>query len=376
MQLNVEKDMKRLNFGGPSTWLTAAAGSALAAGSAVAADDTGAFYVAPMAQYTFLDNKRDSRDNVGYQAGLGYNFAHNWAAEVNGSFGSFKVPVTMGASEQLEVYSVDFLYKFLPDSVVRPYLLFGGGYMTDKIGGGAFLDHEAGTAEAGGGLLFGIGSQNTSTRFQIRTEAKYRMEFLGANAYNPKDPGDVVVSAGFQLMFGAPTPQLIVASPPPPPPPTPPPPPPPPPAPLDSDGDGVPDSIDQCPNTPHGDRVDAVGCTIKDEIKLDRVHFATDSAQLQGENSQVLDYGAATLKKYPEMVIEVAGHTDNRGSKQHNLGLSQRRAETVMQYLKEHGVTNHMTAVGYGEENPIADNTTADGRQQNRRVGLRIVGGP
>ena len=90
----------------------------------------------------------------------------------------------------------------------------------------------------------------------------------------------------------------------------------------------------------------------------------------------MLDYGVATLKKYPELVIEVAGHTDNRGSKPHNLALSQRRAETVMNYLKEHGVTNRMTAKGYGPEDPLADNSTADGRQQNRRVGLRIVGGP
>ncbi len=351
------------------------AGTAAAGGSALAADDTGAWYVAPMAQYTFLDTKRAANDHEGYQVGIGYDFARNWAAEVNGSIASFKVPVTMGASQQLSVYSLDFLYKFLPDSVIRPYLLFGGGFMEDRIGG-TIEDHEAGTAEAGAGLLIGLGSQNRSTRLQLRTEAKYRMEFLGANTYNPREPGDVVVSAGFQLMFGAPTPQMVVAAPPPPPPPAPPPPPPPPPAPLDSDGDGVPDSIDQCPNTPHGDKVDAVGCTIKSEIKLERVHFATDSAALQGDNGQVLDYGIATLKKYPELVIEVAGHTDNRGSRAHNQALSQRRAETVMAYLKEHGVTNKMTAKGYGEEDPIADNATADGRQQNRRVGLRIVGGP
>ncbi len=69
------------------------------------------------------------------------------------------------------------------------------------------------------------------------------------------------------------------------------------------------------------------------------------------------------------------GHTDNKGSAQYNLILSRRRAETVMTYLKEHGVTNTMTAKGYGKDHPIADNKTADGRLQNRRVSLRIVGG-
>jgi OOP family OmpA-OmpF porin len=145
--------------------------------------------------------------------------------------------------------------------------------------------------------------------------------------------------------------------------------------PLDSDGDGVIDSIDKCPNTPKGDRVDSVGCTIKDEIKLQGVNFATDSADLVSESDVVLSYAVDTLKKYPNLVIEVRGHTDNRGSKKHNLALSQRRAESVQRYLKEHGVTNSMTAKGYGQNNPIADNKTTDGRLENRRVTLRIVSG-
>jgi OOP family OmpA-OmpF porin len=138
----------------------------------------------------------------------------------------------------------------------------------------------------------------------------------------------------------------------------------------------VPDTIDQCPNTPAGDKVDSVGCTIKDEIKLPGVVFATNSANLTPESDNVLHYAIDTLKKYPQMVIEVRGHTDNRGSDKLNLDLSQRRAESVMDYLKAHGVTNTMTAKGYGKANPIADNKTADGRLENRRVALHIVGGP
>jgi OOP family OmpA-OmpF porin len=106
------------------------------------------------------------------------------------------------------------------------------------------------------------------------------------------------------------------------------------------------------------------------------VHFATDSAELLPDSIETLEYGVATLKKYPEMVIEVRGHTDSTGSKQHNQVLSQHRAESVLRYLKDHGVTNSMTAKGYGQEMPIASNATAQGRQQNRRVSLRIVGGP
>ena len=79
------------------------------------------------------------------------------------------------------------------------------------------------------------------------------------------------------------------------------------------------------------------------------------------DSTATLDYAVATLKKYPQMVIEVRGFTDNRGAEKQNLVLSKHRAETVMNYLKDHGVTNSMTAKGFGKENPITDNKTADG---------------
>ena len=359
--------MKRVILGG----LLVAAGAA--GSSALAADDTGAMYISGLGTYTLLDGHRVSKDDFGYSVELGKDFSPNWAGEINYDNGSFKIR-NSGFSQKLAGYSVDGLYKFSPDSLFRPFLLAGGGMLDDAIGTGG--KNHTFMAEAGVGLLTGIGSQTGSTRVQFRTQAKYRLEWANPGLYGPKDPSDLILGVGLQVSFGAPVAAPVLAAAPPPPPPPAPPPPPPPPAPLDSDGDGVPDSIDQCPNTPQGDKVDSVGCTIKDEIKLERVHFATDSAVLEGDNSQVLDYAVATLKKYPQMVIEVRGHTDNTGSKKHNQLLSERRAETVMTYLKEHGVSNHLTAEGFGEQDPIADNSTPEGRQKNRRVGLRIVGGP
>jgi OmpA-OmpF porin, OOP family len=74
-------------------------------------------------------------------------------------------------------------------------------------------------------------------------------------------------------------------------------------------------------------------------------------------------------------VIEVRGYTDSRGSADYNLKLSQRRAESVMQYLQSHGLSNQISAKGFGKEDPIADNATKDGQLANRRVTLHIVSG-
>jgi OOP family OmpA-OmpF porin len=142
---------------------------------------------------------------------------------------------------------------------------------------------------------------------------------------------------------------------------------------LDTDGDGVVDSQDKCPDTPKGDRVDATGCSFKEEIKLPGVVFETNSAELKPESLPVLEGAIATLKRYPEIGIEVAGHTDSRGSDAFNLDLSARRAETVLKYLQDGGVSNALKSRGYGERQPIGSNSTDDGRQQNRRVVLRVL---
>jgi iron complex outermembrane receptor protein len=111
------------------------------------------------------------------------------------------------------------------------------------------------------------------------------------------------------------------------------------------------------------------------DIILQGVNFATNSADLIPNSTSALDREVNQLKAYPNLAIEVRGYTDNRGSAAYNLNLSQRRAESVMHYLQQHGVTNPMTAKGFGKEDPIADNTSKDGQLTNRRVSLHIEGG-
>lgn len=104
------------------------------------------------------------------------------------------------------------------------------------------------------------------------------------------------------------------------------------------------------------------------------ITFRTDSAELNANFYRVLDSVNIVLKKYEKTVIEVAGHTDSTGSAQYNQQLSERRANTVAQYLEAHGLrSDRVITVGAGETRPVASNDTPEGRQANRRVELTLT---
>jgi len=180
----------------------------------------------------------------------------------------------------------------------------------------------------------------------------------------------------------------------------------------DSDGDGVLDSVDRCPNTPKGDKVDQYGCTIvppapapkmdsdmdgvfddldlcpgtplgikvdkdgcplpiikKTSIEL-RIEFDFDKYFIRPEYHQTLKEFADFMNDYPNLVVTIEGHTDNSGSAQYNRTLSQKRAERVSQYLTTYFNVDarRLQAKGYGESEPETTNDTEAGKQQNRRV--------
>ncbi|NNF17346.1 MAG: OmpA family protein [Gammaproteobacteria bacterium] len=137
----------------------------------------------------------------------------------------------------------------------------------------------------------------------------------------------------------------------------------------DSDKDAVVDFRDACPNTTPGVRVDATGCPLKDVMQLPGLVFAKGTATLNRRAKAVLDRAANTLFKYPDLKVEVAGFTDSRGNEALNRALSQRRADAVRSYLISLGLApERITARGYGEDRPVATNSTAAGRAANRRV--------
>ena len=109
-------------------------------------------------------------------------------------------------------------------------------------------------------------------------------------------------------------------------------------------------------------------------VNLPDVTFAVDSTAISPSFRAALDEVAASMQKYPNSLIDVMGHTDSTGSDAYNLDLSKRRAEAVANYLVSRGVSRaRIETIGYGEQYPVADNSTAEGRAQNRRVEIRIT---
>jgi len=107
------------------------------------------------------------------------------------------------------------------------------------------------------------------------------------------------------------------------------------------------------------------------ELVLENVNFDFDQANLRMADIPVIDRNAAELDKFGNVNIEVAGHTDSMGSDEYNLNLAQRRADTVRNYLISKGIAaDRLSAKAYGESQPVADNATAEGRFENRRVEL------
>jgi outer membrane protein OmpA-like peptidoglycan-associated protein len=138
----------------------------------------------------------------------------------------------------------------------------------------------------------------------------------------------------------------------------------------DSDGDGVFDMDDQCPDTPKLFKVNLVGCPVTAILK---VNFDTNKYNIKGQYSEDVTKFAQFLKENEGYNAIVSGHTDAIGSDESNMVLSQNRANSVKQALVKQGVnTSRLSAIGEGENRPVADNLTVEGRAENRRIEVEL----
>jgi outer membrane protein OmpA-like peptidoglycan-associated protein len=152
----------------------------------------------------------------------------------------------------------------------------------------------------------------------------------------------------------------------------------------DRDGDSVVDRLDNCPDQAgtaanHGCKDKQLVVLAGSELQiLDAVYFKLDKAIIEKRSFKLLDNVARVLAAHPEITsVEIGGHTDSQGDDAYNLDLSRRRAEAVRIYVIDRGIpADRLTAKGYGETQPIADNATAIGRAANRRVVFTVIRTP
>lgn len=134
----------------------------------------------------------------------------------------------------------------------------------------------------------------------------------------------------------------------------------------DDDHDGVKNSIDKCPNTPAGAKVDQDGCPVLVDL---HANFKIDSAKIGKDADAKITEFADFMKLYPAYHAEITGYTSSTGTAAHNQKLSEARAKAVKADLEKKGIdANRLTASGKGEANPVASNKTVEGRAANRRI--------
>ena len=151
----------------------------------------------------------------------------------------------------------------------------------------------------------------------------------------------------------------------------------------DNDNDGIPDARDKCPNEPEtkNNYQDDDGCPddIPVEVKkftgvIEGINYKTGSAEILPGSYSILDRAVKVLQDFPDVNIEISGHTDSRGKADYNRDLSQRRADSVKNYFISRGIdAKRLTSIGYGMDRPIADNRTQSGRGRNRRTEFRLI---
>jgi OOP family OmpA-OmpF porin len=355
-----------------------ALGATLLAGSvtANAATPTG-FYAGPTVGYFFFDDEtnNNAEDGVYYGLGLGYQISKNFAIELNYSkLGSevinpknvnpFKdvddVTRTVGENLDLELFRVDGIFNLDLNSPWSPYLALGYARFEQDP---QFRSKDGSTDDDM--INAGLGIRRALTpAISLRADARAFYNFDNEDV-------DYAANLGVFYVFGAKAPAPIIVPGPVEPPAAADP------CALDDDGDGVNNCDDKCSDTPAGSEVETTGCRILEvpkEIEL-KVLFDTNEAIVKSEYYEEIKQVADFMAKYPSTSTEIQGHTDSRGKSSYNEGLSQRRADAVLDVLiNEYQINpSRIRAVGYGENQLlVSPEVTDEDYQMNRRVIARI----
>ncbi|MFC4528113.1 OmpA family protein [Dyella halodurans] len=328
----------------------------------------GRWYIAPTVGGYYNDTKRNTNSTQFYYGlGVGRFFGPNWSLDLFADRTKRTIDDSLGGGRwSNNNYGVTARYYFLDWNAWRPYLLGGvmGSQHITQISNGW-----SPAAEAGVGL-----SKTITDSSDFRVEGGYRYDWDNVTLRNRNGYGDWFFGVSIVSRFGEPAAAPVVAAPPPPP---------------DCSKqfrNGVNLCDNKCPDLPEGTIVGPDGCPQKVVIDLRGVNFKFDRpkknetnigpslAEPTKDSLAILDQTVDTLKRYPQVRVLVAGHTDNVGTAEYNQSLSERRAKIVYDYLIAHGIDQSRLdpPVGYGLTKPIDTNDTAEGRARNRRTELDV----
>ena len=360
------------------------------AGTASAQEFDDRWYVTGTAGMNIQDNERGTRNAPFGAIGVGKFLNPYWSLDGELNYQNPQVDRNQDLNWSQYGISFDVRRHFIAEGRAwNPYVVMGLGYQRAEEEfdpsnpllparferNGAPSEREDGTVA--GKLGFGV--QGDVGRIAIRTELAYRIDAdddsVGAFVTDdvPQDDGadwfgDVLASVGVVVPLG-PEPQAPVA---------------PAPAPaapscadLDDDGDGVNNCDDKCPGSQAGQTIGPDGCPVPVSIDLKGVNFDFDKSTLRPDAVAILSEAVQILQRYPDLKVEVAGHTDLCGSDAYNQALSERRATAVYDYLSSNGIdaSRMVGPNGYGESRPL-ENTAQTLPQckseTNRRTELNV----
>lgn len=359
------------------------------AGFANDVKDRDGFYGVAELVETDFDVARNVSDKASGRIALGWMFNKNWAVEGNYSYMNdlekFASSWDMGTGPtDIEAYGLDLIYNdtsWLGNTTTNPFFKLGMGkydakphpwtWPASQIEDSEYVKVGLGVQHFASKNLFlraGIDFIDGSNEFSDDKQFYVGLGYFFGTTHGaalapvktpeaPKDSdGDGVIDANDRCP-GTPAGARVDSYG----------------CPLDSDGDGVYDYQDACPNTPAGAKVDSKGCRVQleEKVVIDmRLNFDTNKSAIKPGMVSEITKVAEFMRQYPDVSAEIQGHTDSIGAASYNKKLSQRRADSVVNYLVNNfGISAaRLSGVGYGEDRPIADNATAEGRAQNRRA--------
>ncbi|PCI77749.1 MAG: hypothetical protein COB20_07495 [SAR86 cluster bacterium] len=319
--------------------------------SPIALADEGQFYIAPGLQWMDFDDRTGLKDDINYFLGIGYDFTDRLSFELS-TFDLDSKPFG-GREIDIDHYKLDAIYDLGVNLGVFDTFVVGG------VGNTNFGGENDTVWDIGGGVSYKISDQ-WSWRTAVRS-FNYRDR--------DHEDGDVGIDTALVYRFGGNKSRPAVAR-----------------APAaaarpaaapapasDADRDGVPDSRDNCPDTPRSYAVDADGCPIPVEevarVEL-MVNFDFDRSEVKSEYFSEIEEVVDFMARFPDVDIELEGHTDSRGTEVYNLDLSDRRVAAVRQVMIDrfNVQASRVSSRGFGESQPVASNESDAGRAENRRV--------